>query len=161
MLDKTLMNALEQLELGRDVTTDLLRRLVDEGLCTKGPHPVPTAFGTDVLSLRRALADPPTLVEPKSVQPLEHCIDVTASELELLRLAAALPLEHPHAQHLPRPIRPRHQDGAVLLDLDEGQLAAVAYVLRLYGATTSTRFHNRLLRRNLYRELADQARQDG
>jgi len=161
VLDKTVRDALEQLGRGGDVSASLVKRLAGEGLCTGGPHPVLTAFGADVLRLRQALADPSVLVEPRVERPPEYCIDVTAGELELLRLASGLSLDHPEAQPLPRPVQPRQQDGALVLDLDERQLAAVGYVFRLYAVTSSTRFHNRLLRRISYGELTEHAGQDG
>jgi hypothetical protein len=147
VLDKTLMQALEQLATGDQPPPNLVRRLAREDLCTNGAPPELTTFGADVLQLRRALADPPDLTAPKPVNLAAHVVDVTPGELELLRLAAVVPLSHPDAEHLPCPVQPRTEDGDTVLDLTDRQLAAVQYVFRLHRITTSVRFSNRLASR--------------
>jgi hypothetical protein len=132
---------------GHRPPANLVRRLAREGLCTDGTSPELTTFGVDVLQLRGALANPPDLTEAKPADLAVHIVDVTPGELELLRLAAVVPLAHPDAEHLPSPVQPRTEDGDTVLDLTDQQLAAVQYVFRLHRITTSVRFSNRLANR--------------
>ncbi|WP_042404663.1 hypothetical protein [Streptacidiphilus carbonis] len=153
MLDKTLKQALAQLARGEQPPPNLVRRLAREGLCTDAAPPALTAFGCDVLQLQAALANPPQPAPPEPVVLPEHSVVVTAGELELLRMAALVPLVGPDAGHLPRPLTPRTEQGETVLDLTDQQLAAVLYVFRLYGVTTSVRFYNRLAGRVQWWEM--------
>lgn len=145
---------------GHRPPANLVRRLAREGLCADRTPPTLTTFGVDVLQLRSALADPPDLTAPKPTDLAVHIVDVTAGELELLRLAAVVPLAHPDAEHLPRPVQPRTEDGGMVLDLTDQQLAAVQYVFRLHRITTSVRFSNRLASRLQWWDMRQQDGRD-